>query len=241
MKPKITLEAIIQAARQLFWRKGFARTQMADIAKEMGIAVGTLYLYVKSKEALFDLVLRHGIESSLPLESLELPLQDADLNQTRQFIEQTLMEHAHWPLLQAAIAARKPPAALATEWRAMLAEIYALLERHCWGLRMVNSSAHDFPWLAEIFLLRFRQGLLTDLARFFTQRAADGLDEAKAQALAYFVVENIASAVLHRQGDPVYTHFPAPLLRETLLNLLEHAIVAELQPGRGPKPARVKR
>jgi len=229
MKAKIRLESIIQSARAHFWRKGFGKTQMGDIAKDMGIAVGTLYLYVKSKEALFDLVLRHGIENSVPLDSLALPIEHIDLHTTRQYIEQELTHHARWPVLQTAIASQSTPFPLRVEWRMILAEIYVLFEQHRWGIRVVNSSAHDFPWLAEIFIMRFRRALLNDLMAFFAKRSPEANPD-KWPILAYFVVETLATAVLHRQGDPIYVHLPEFQLKETILLLLENAILAELEP-----------
>jgi AcrR family transcriptional regulator len=46
-------EAILDAADRLFTRFGYRRTAMDDIASEASVAKGTLYLYFKSKEALF--------------------------------------------------------------------------------------------------------------------------------------------------------------------------------------------
>ncbi|MCK5311326.1 MAG: TetR/AcrR family transcriptional regulator [Desulfobacteraceae bacterium] len=46
-------EKIIFAAMILFTKKGFAKTSMADIAKEAGIGKGTTYEYFKGKDQLF--------------------------------------------------------------------------------------------------------------------------------------------------------------------------------------------
>ncbi len=46
-------EAILGAARTVFARKGFHGTTIADIADEAGIALGTVYLYFPSKNAIF--------------------------------------------------------------------------------------------------------------------------------------------------------------------------------------------
>jgi AcrR family transcriptional regulator len=45
--------AILAAALKLFGQYGFRRTSIDDIAREAGIAKGTVYLYVETKEALF--------------------------------------------------------------------------------------------------------------------------------------------------------------------------------------------
>lgn len=45
-------EAIHEAARTLVLRTGFSGLKMADVAKEAGLATGTLYVYYTSKEEL---------------------------------------------------------------------------------------------------------------------------------------------------------------------------------------------
>ncbi len=46
-------EEILSAARRVFAARGFRGTTIADIAEEAGIALGTIYLYFPSKEAVF--------------------------------------------------------------------------------------------------------------------------------------------------------------------------------------------
>jgi AcrR family transcriptional regulator len=47
---------ILSAALGLFVRHGIRRTSIDDVAREAGIAKGTVYLYFDSKDALFDAV-----------------------------------------------------------------------------------------------------------------------------------------------------------------------------------------
>ncbi len=56
--PDDRLPQLIAAATEVFIEQGYRRTQMADVAEALGVAKGTLYLYVESKDALFDLVCR---------------------------------------------------------------------------------------------------------------------------------------------------------------------------------------
>ena len=46
-------QAILQAARQVFARKGFEPATLEAVAREAGLAKGTLYLYFKNKEDLY--------------------------------------------------------------------------------------------------------------------------------------------------------------------------------------------
>ena len=52
---------IMQAALQEFSAKGFAATRLEDVASRAGICKGTIYLYFKSKEELFEAVVRDRI------------------------------------------------------------------------------------------------------------------------------------------------------------------------------------
>ena len=49
-------EAILRAARVLFTKKNYEETTIADIAREAGIAVGTVYLYFRNKRDIYTAV-----------------------------------------------------------------------------------------------------------------------------------------------------------------------------------------
>jgi TetR/AcrR family fatty acid metabolism transcriptional regulator len=53
---------IIDAARTVFARHGFALGIMDEIAKEAGIAKGTIYLYFRSKTEIYKAVLAHDMK-----------------------------------------------------------------------------------------------------------------------------------------------------------------------------------
>jgi AcrR family transcriptional regulator len=52
---------ILEAARRVFARRGFAESSMEDIAHAAGVAKGTLYLYYDSKRELYRAALRAGL------------------------------------------------------------------------------------------------------------------------------------------------------------------------------------
>jgi AcrR family transcriptional regulator len=47
---------IIEGAREVFLSQGFDAASMADIARKAGVSKGTLYVYFKSKEDLFEAI-----------------------------------------------------------------------------------------------------------------------------------------------------------------------------------------
>lgn len=52
---------ILDAARRVFGRRGFADASMDEIAHSAGLAKGTLYLYYRSKQELYRASLREGL------------------------------------------------------------------------------------------------------------------------------------------------------------------------------------
>lgn len=55
-------EAILNAAVKVFAKKGFFNSKVADVAKEAGIADGTVYLYFKSKDEILHSVFDRAME-----------------------------------------------------------------------------------------------------------------------------------------------------------------------------------
>jgi AcrR family transcriptional regulator len=55
-------QEILEAARRIFARLSYAATNVEEIAKEAGMAKGTVYLYFKSKEEIFAAVLASDLE-----------------------------------------------------------------------------------------------------------------------------------------------------------------------------------
>lgn len=53
--------AILDAAIEVFIERGFAAAKIDDVARAVGLAKGTVYLYFDSKEALFEAAVRQQI------------------------------------------------------------------------------------------------------------------------------------------------------------------------------------
>src|SRR4051812_48531371 len=71
------LQAILDAALDVFADKGFADTRLDDVALRAGVAKGTLYLYFDSKQTLFEALIRSGIAA--PIEAIEEKVLGLDL------------------------------------------------------------------------------------------------------------------------------------------------------------------
>ncbi|HOT13358.1 MAG TPA: TetR/AcrR family transcriptional regulator [Bacteroidales bacterium] len=69
-------EQILAAALELFARKGLVATRISDISAKTGISQGLIYHYYKSKEEVFNWLIRDAVEkmNTAALELEKLPL-----------------------------------------------------------------------------------------------------------------------------------------------------------------------
>ena len=104
--PDDRLAQLVETATNVFIEQGYQRTQMADIAQALGLAKGTLYLYVESKEALFDLVVRHADDKD-PAKDLTLPIPTPRPGATLRYVRNELERHQRLPRLAEALARRR--------------------------------------------------------------------------------------------------------------------------------------
>jgi TetR/AcrR family transcriptional regulator len=59
---KARRQAILDAARECFFRDGFEATTISQIADNVELSTGTLYLYFKNKEEIYVSILEEGLE-----------------------------------------------------------------------------------------------------------------------------------------------------------------------------------
>ena len=62
---------ILNAALDLFMRRGYAATKISDIAQAVGMSTGLLFHYFPSKEALYTTLIQYGIQG--PQQVMDLP------------------------------------------------------------------------------------------------------------------------------------------------------------------------
>jgi AcrR family transcriptional regulator len=68
-------DEVLDAAIELFMKKGFAATRVDDIAKRAGLSKGAVYLYFPSKEAVLEGLVRRAI----------IPIADSALEALRSY------------------------------------------------------------------------------------------------------------------------------------------------------------
>ncbi len=221
------LRELVDAGFDVFCRQGFERSQVADVAKVMGVAVGTVYLYVEGKEALFDLVVRHTtMEDPEWLDTIEIPVSTPEPGSTSAFLSEVFGREGQWPKLESALKKKKAED-IRTELTEIVQEQYLLMKKHRRGLVLLLRSALEYPGLAEVFVLGLRKRLLTTLQRYIELRAKTGQLAAPKNVLASAAVltQTIAWANLQRPFDPGLTSVTEQAAEDATVDMLVNGLL----------------
>ncbi len=221
------LRELVDAGFDVFCRQGFERSQVADVAKVMGVAVGTVYLYVESKEALFDLVVRHTtMEDPEWLDAIEIPVPTPEPGSTTKFLSEVFGREGQWPKLEAALK-KKKATSIRSEFTEIIQEQYQLMKRHRKGLVLLLRSALEYPGLADVFVLGLRKRLLETLQKYIDLRVKGGqLAQPKnVMASAAVLTQTIAWANLQRPFDPGLTLLTEQAAEDATVDMLVNGLL----------------
>jgi AcrR family transcriptional regulator len=221
--PQDRLRRLVEVATAIFIDQGFRHTRMEDVAEALGVAKGTLYLYVESKEALFDLVCRSADRSFE--QPPELPVKTPPPRATLQHIVERLAAGQVMPALAEALAGRRRNAR--DELAAIVGNIYDALARNRVGIKVVDRSARDIPELGQIWFGGARGILLDTLSRYLSEKTRAGRLRPLADVgvAARFIVETCAFWAVHRHWDARRQDLPEAHVRAAVMDLVTAALV----------------
>src|SRR5690349_1731834 len=119
--------AILQAAVSLFARKGFAQTGISDVARDVGVSHGTVFLYFPSKDALFRAAVLEPLEQ-FAVRSLEIMEGEGrPFERIRRLVSEQVggiaAERSYLQMVQAAVAQGESFGELETEISAIVERV----------------------------------------------------------------------------------------------------------------------
>ncbi len=226
--PESRFKDLLECATREFIARGYRRTQMSDVANALGVAKGTLYLYVESKEALFEAVMRYADGGVPPVSELELPLPKPAPDSLRRALLAALSEAVIPPALVAALE-RKRVSDVRAELEAIVRELYALSSRNRTTIQLIDRCASDLPELSSAFYAGGRFAQLEALASYLESRIASGhLKSVRdVPAAARFVIESIATWAVHIHWDPAPQGIDPTDAEETVVHFLLGGLMKE--------------
>lgn len=226
--PGTRLSQLVKSATEVFIERGYKGTQMEDIASSLGVAKGTLYVYVESKEALFDLVVRCA-DSMQSFEQIpRLPIPTPTPGATLAYVRERLAENQELPSLAKALV-RKRPAPLRAEFEGIVRELYDTVERNRQGIKLLDRSARDQTELAALWFVGARGSVVAAMTQYLEReirrRAMTKVTDVP--VAARLIVETIVFWAVHRRWDPHPQIVDDTTARETVIHLLTEAFVKE--------------
>ncbi len=224
---------LVEAATATFVARGYRLTQMSDVARTLGVAKGTLYGYVDSKEALFDAAVRladgHG---EMPTPS-DLPLPTPAAGATVRYIQERLAaEVRELALVRVVSKASTDPRkgeGDGDELEHILRDLYRRMLRNRRALKLIDRCAIDHPELASVWFEQGRYGQVALLATYLERKIAEGRLRAvpNVQLAARMVLETIALWTIHMPWDASPRSFVDEDVETAVLDLLVNAYGCE--------------
>ena len=226
--PDDRLARLVECATQVFIEQGYRRTQMADVARALGVAKGTIYLYVESKDALFDLVTRCA-DQDRPFEKPPaLPIRTPKPGATVKYVRERLAKNQMPAALTAALGRSRVPDPRA-ELEAIVRELYDALAHNRRGIKLLDRSAPDYPALAALWFEGARGGLVERLGQYLEDRSRRKLlrPVPDAAVAARLIIETLVFWAVHRHWDPHPQRVDESVAKETVLRFIVSALAKE--------------
>ena len=226
--PEDRLEQLVECATRVFIEQGYARTQMADVAAALGVAKGTLYLYVESKEALFDLVARYADAERPFAKWPPLPVRTPKPGATVKYVRDRLAQSAVPPGLAKALSQQRV-ADVRVELEGIVRELYETVARNRRGIKLLDRSARDYPALAALWFEGGRGGLIGLVTQYLEDRTRRKLlrslpDPAVAARL---LIETVVFWAVHRHWDPHPQAVDEVVAEDTVVRFVVNALTKE--------------
>jgi len=199
--PADRFDRLVRGATEVLIERGYRRTQMADVAEAIGVAKGTLYGYVDSKDALLALCLEFADASDpIPLPA-ELPVRSPLAGEIGQRVKEVISQDAQMPHLAAALANARVPDAQA-EAAGVVGELFDLMYARRHGIKLLDRCM-DHPELRDLWQTQGREDVRAGLARYLEHRIASGDFRTfeDTRLAARFVVESCATWAVHIHWD----------------------------------------
>jgi AcrR family transcriptional regulator len=225
MVPPQRFQDLVDAATAVFIAQGYRRTQMADVAAGLGVAKGTVYLSVASKEALFDVALRHADVPRPFAAPATLPIQAPAPRRTLEYVRDRLAREPPSTTLRIALARGKTSAG-GDELERILREIYDAMARNRTGIKLVDRCAAEYPELAKLWFSEGRGALLGELTRYLERGIKRGTfcRVPDARVAARIILETLVFWAVHRHWDPAPQAVDSGVAEATVIEMLVRAV-----------------
>ncbi|HWQ40890.1 MAG TPA: helix-turn-helix domain-containing protein [Desulfosporosinus sp.] len=213
------MKLIYDAASLLFINKGYARTQMKDIAKEIGLSTGMLYVYFTGKRDILNFILKGTIDQAFITQEFELPVRSEifdslDNEIMGAFEENTKAFSSHldniskYPLEQ------------------MLSDAFDVISKYGIGCLLIEKNPDDLGKLTAYYK-EYRQEFYSQILSYITQYMQNGTfrQAEHPQYITRLIIETLSWWGMHITNDAyeIQKDIPIETAKEVCMDNLLHA------------------
>ena len=213
------MKLIYDAASHLFINKGYARSQMKDIAKEIGLSTGMLYVYFTGKRDILSFLFKVTIEPGFVTKEFELPicseLFDSLDNEIMEAFEQNtkafsahLDDITNYPLEQ------------------MLSDAFDVISKYGIGCLLIEKNPDDLGKLTGYYK-EYRRKFYNQVLSYITQYMQNGTfrQVESPQYVTRLIIETLSWWGMHITNDAyeIQKDVPVETAKSICLDNLLHA------------------
>ena len=227
--PPDRFRQLVEVATGIFVERGYRSTQMADVADALGLAKGTIYGYVESKEALFDAAVRYADAPDAGPDPKRLPLRSPTPGSTVAFVRERLTSEARELALVRALGSRTAPRDGAADLAEVVRDLYRRMHRNRRALKLVDRCALDHPELGAVWFEEGRWVQVALLGEYLERRIAEGRLRVVPSVpfASRAILETIATWAIHMPWDPSPRPLAEAETEDVLVDLIVHAFAKE--------------
>ncbi len=223
--PENRFDDLVDAATEVFIARGYRLTQMSDIAEAVGVAKGTLYGYVESKDALFTLCLFNADRTEPLRHPEQLPIPTPPPGQLGLQVKALVSSESIPRALSDAIGASRADD-IRDELTGIVRAYYETLERFCRAIKLIDRCV-DHPELRDIWQSVGREAPRAALVRYLESRIEAGQIRpvANLRLAARMIIEVTTTWAVHIKWDRSPEDFDPSEARENAIDFLVSALV----------------
>ncbi|MGO9120996.1 MAG: TetR/AcrR family transcriptional regulator [Desulfomonilaceae bacterium] len=226
-RKKKQLEKIVESAIRVFSARGYRQAQMSQIAREAGIAPGTLYLYFEGKESLFNFLLRYIFSNEQDLDAISVPIESTSWDFGIASGKDTFVSSKYTAFIDNAV--RKGEVTdVHEEFEKIIRNLFSAMATYRHGITILLQSSLDWPELADFYV-----SIIKDLHKtvevYLDKRIHQGLFRKipNVSASARFILDTIAWFAVHRHRAMYQTVVSEKVAEETVVDALVHAFIPQ--------------
>lgn len=213
------MRSIFDAASHLFINKGYARTQIKDIAKEIGLSTGMLYVYFTGKRDILNFILKGTIDQAFITQEFELPIRSElfdslDNEIMNAFEENTKAFSSHldnitdYPLEQ------------------MLSDAFEVISKYGIGCLLIEKNPDDLRKLTAYYK-EYRKKFYGQVLSYITQYMQTGTfrQVEHPQYITRLIIETLSWWGMHITNDAyeIQKDIPIETAKSVCMDNLLHA------------------